>query len=170
MSVEPAQISQHQDLDPGRCIAMLRPYVARHVLRDDIEDVLQETMLRMHQRQSVATVENMNAYAFQTVRSVLADRWRRASVRRSDAHMMLDEAHHPVDMVTPEQILLGRQTMQRLVSVLEKMPVRTRQIFMLHRFDEMSYIEIADHCGISLSAVGKHIVKALRFLAQNDLP
>lgn len=157
-------------MDPKRCIAMLRPYVARHVQRDDIEDVLQETMLRLHQRQSDLSVENESAYAFQTVRSVLADRWRRATVRRRDSHTILDEVHHPVDMITPEQVMSGRETMERFVQALEEMPSRTRDIFVLHRFDDMSYTQIADHVGISLSAVGKHMVKALRFLAQKDLP
>lgn len=165
-----SHITQSDGLDPKRCMTLLRPYVARHVQRDDIEDVLQETLLRLHQRQSDISVQNESAYAFQTVRSVLADRWRRATVRHRDAHTELEESYHPVDTVTPEQVMSGRETMERFVQALEEMPARTRDIFVLQRFDDMSYSEIADHCGISLSAVGKHMVKALRFLAQKDLP
>lgn len=150
--------------------AILRPYVARHVQYDDVDDVLQETMLRLYQRQAEQDIDNLNAYAFQTARSVIADRWRRGKARQQGSHARLEEAHHPLELVTPERILAGKEAVGRLVLALEEMPERTRDVFILHRFEDMSYMEIADHMGVSLSAIGKHMVKALRFLAQKDLP
>ena len=46
------------------------------------------------------------------------------------------------------------------------LPERTRDVFMLHRFEQMSYPEIARAFGISVSAVEKHIIKALRRLTE----
>lgn len=149
---------------------MLRPYVARHVPRDQVEDFLQEIMLRLHQRQSTSPIDNFRAYAFQTARSVIVDRGRRDTVRKQDEHFALTELHHPVDHITPEQVLLGRESLQRLAAALERMPERTRDIFVLQRFEEMSYPAIAEHLEISLSAVGKHMVKALRLLAEEVFP
>lgn len=157
-------------LSPSDYAAILRPYVTRHVQHDEIEDVLQEVLLRLHQRQATEGIENPKAYAFQAVRSVISDRWRRGTARKQGAHTSLKEVHHPVEHATPERIVEGRQAIHRLVAALNEMPERTRDIFVLHRFEDMSYPQIADHIGISLSAVGKHMVRALRFLAQKDLP
>ena len=44
------------------------------------------------------------------------------------------------------------------------MPERTRDIFVLHRFENISYGEIAMRMNISVSAVEKHIMKALKLL------
>ena len=151
-------------------IALLRPYIARRVPHDDVEDLLQETMLRLHQRKSIEMIENPSAYAFQTARSVMVDRGRRDAVRQRNAHAELEEAHHPIEYATPERVLAGRQALDRLTCALSEMPVRTRDVFVLHRFEEMSYAEIGAHLGISLSAVGKHMMKALCFLAQRGLP
>lgn len=151
-------------------LAVLRAYVSRHMRNDEIDDVLQETALRLHQRQSQDDIDNPRAYAFRVARSVMADRRRRNAVRRRDAHIKLDEADHPVELVTPERIFAGKEAVARFAAALEEMPSRTREVFVLHRFEDMSYAEIADHIGLSLSAVGKHMVKALRFLAQKELP
>jgi RNA polymerase sigma-70 factor (ECF subfamily) len=66
--------------------------------------------------------------------------------------------------------LRGREDVDRLVEALAAMPDLTRDAFVLHRFEEMSYDAIADHLGISNSAVGRHLMKAVRFLAARDLP
>ncbi|MGR4893562.1 RNA polymerase sigma factor [Sphingopyxis sp. LARHCG72] len=151
-------------------MALLRPYLAQHAPRDDVEDLLQEVMLRLHQREASEDIHNPTAYAYQTARSVLADRARRNVTRRRDSHYELDEMHHPVELLTPERVLSGREQVDLFVTTLEAMPDRTRNIFILHRFEEMSYADIADHIGISLSAVGKHMVRALRRLAEEGLP
>jgi RNA polymerase sigma-70 factor (ECF subfamily) len=40
----------------------------------------------------------------------------------------------------------------------------------LNRIEGMSYTEIAEHCGISVKAVEKHISKALRLLRERLAP
>lgn len=149
---------------------MLRPYIRRQVPADLVEDVLQETMLRLHQRSPREEIANFRAYAFQSVRSVIIDLRRRDTARHRSAHSSLEEGHHPSHSLTPERVLIGQEALDRFVVALEEMPVRTRDIFVLHRFEDMSYAAIADHMEISLSAVGKHMMKALYFLAERDLP
>lgn len=164
------RISTETHLHLADYLVLLRPYIARRVPRDQVDDLIQETILRMHQRISSEEIGNIQAYAFQTARSVIIDRRRRGEVRKSQAHAALSEADHPVDFITPEQTLLARESLRRFTAALEEMPERTRDIFVLHRFEEMTYPAIAAHMEISPSAVGKHMVKALRFLAEKGLP
>jgi len=151
-------------------VPALRRYIAKRAQPADVEDLVQDVLMRMHVRGQTDPIANVEGYLFQVAASVLTDRARRDAVRHRGAHHELTEAFHPVDELTPERVLRGRQDVDRLANALEEMPEMTRDAFVLHRFEEMSYDAIGVHLGISTSAVGRHIMKAVRFLAARDLP
>ena len=136
----------------------------------DVDDLVQDVLMRMHVRGQAEAIGNIEGYLFQVAASVLTDRARRDRARERSAHCELTEPLHPVENRTPERVLRGREDVDRLVEALAAMPDITRDAFVLHRFEEMSYDAIADHLGISNSAVGRHLMKAVRFLAARDLP
>jgi RNA polymerase sigma-70 factor (ECF subfamily) len=49
-------------------------------------------------------------------------------------------------------------------TVLERLPDRVRAAFVLHRFEELSYAEIARRLGVSVSSIEKYISQALKEL------
>lgn len=131
----------------------------------DVDDAVQDVWIRAHAQIEGGEVGNIQAYLFQTAQSVLTDRARRAAVRQEGRHEGLTEINHPVEGITPDRVLMGKEAMARVVALLQEMPERTRDIFVLHRFENMSYGEIAKRMGVSVSAVEKHIMKALRLLS-----
>jgi len=158
--------------DLSAYVPALRRYIIKRVGPADVDDLVQDVLLRMHIRgqDEGGAIANVEGYLFQVASSVLTDRARRDQVRHRSAHFELTEDVHPVEELTPERVLHGRETVDRLADALEEMPDMTRDAFVLHRFEDMSYPEIADHLGISNSAVGRHLMKAMRFLAERDLP
>jgi RNA polymerase sigma-70 factor (ECF subfamily) len=48
--------------------------------------------------------------------------------------------------------------------VIRALPPRTRDAFLLHRFEDQTYGQIAKRLGVSVSMVEKHIAEALRQL------
>lgn len=135
----------------------------------DIDDVIQDIWVRLCGRDpSQPSIENVRSYMFQTARSVLADRHRRASVRMVDRHLELTEFDHPVEEVTPERVIMGKQQIVTVSQRIAMLPERTRDIFLLNRFDQMSYRDIARAMNLSVSAVEKHMMKALRFLMNDE--
>jgi len=151
-------------------VPALRSYISKRAHPADVDDLVQDVLLRMHIRGQNDAIANVQGYLFQVAASVLTDRARRDQVRQRSAHSTLTEVSHPVEELTPERVLCGREDMDRLVDALEDMPEMTRDAFVLHRFEDWSYDMIADHLGISTSKVGRHIMKAVRFLAARDLP
>ncbi len=60
---------------------------------------------------------------------------------------------------------LNSEELQQLIDrSIDELPEKCRLVFVLSRFEEMSYQEIADHLGISIKTVENQIVKALRHL------
>ena len=59
-----------------------------------------------------------------------------------------------------------RDPVPMLERALHELPERTRVVFALHRFEEMSYAQIARRLQVSVSAIEKHMIKALAHLAR----
>jgi RNA polymerase sigma factor (sigma-70 family) len=145
-------------------IAGLRRYFSKRVAAGEIDDLVQEVFLRMQGQVAGPPIEHLDRYLFTVASSVLIDRSRRRAVRHATAHERLEENHHPVEDLTPERVLLNREALGVVVAAIAELPARTRDVFVLHRFEEMTCSSIAAQLRISVSAVEKHILKALRIL------
>jgi RNA polymerase sigma-70 factor (ECF subfamily) len=146
-------------------LKLVHAFFARRLGPQDAEDMVQEVALRLHQRQSGGRIESPEGYAVQVARSVLTDRWRRDNTRQRDNHVSLEDYHHPVEEISPARVMEGKENLALVMRSLDELSARTRQVFVLHRFEEMSYAAIASHMEISVSAVEKHIMKAIRHLS-----
>ena len=132
--------------------------------RSDIDDLVQDVFVRLAARDSPEPVQNLGAYVVRTAVSVLADRSRRSRARRADLHVVFDPDEHGVEDFNPERVLSGRQELDLAVAALLSLPERTRNVFILRRLEGMRHGEIAARLGISVSAVEKHMVKAVQHL------
>jgi RNA polymerase sigma-70 factor (ECF subfamily) len=142
----------------------LRRYFSKRVPLGEVDDLVQEVFIRMQTHGDGPPIEHLDRYLFTVAASVLSDQARRRAVRRESAHETLQEIHYPTEDVTPERVLLGREALEMVVAAIADLPARTRDVFVLHRFEEMSCTSIAEQLGISISTVEKHIMKALRVL------
>jgi RNA polymerase sigma-70 factor (ECF subfamily) len=59
-----------------------------------------------------------------------------------------------------EAVLLARERVARLSVCLGRLSDKTREIFLSHRIDGLSYQEIARERRLSISTVEKHVAKA----------
>jgi RNA polymerase sigma factor (sigma-70 family) len=143
----------------------LRSFFSRRAPADDAEDLVQEVLLRIQKRKPDLVVQNVEGYLFEVAANVLIDRARRNRTRRRSDHCELTEFHHPVDEISPERVLQGREEMALAIAALNELPDRTRQVFTLVRFESMSYKLVASRFGISVSAVEKHVMKAMRHMS-----
>ena len=60
-----------------------------------------------------------------------------------------------------ERQLAAEQELDRVHAIIEQLPPKCRRVFLLSRMHEMTYPQIAEHCGISVKMVEKHISHAL---------
>ncbi len=160
-------------VDRGRLVQHAEPvrrwltnFFRRRVRNEaDIDDLVQDVFARIVARDGGEPVENLDAYVLRTASSVIADAARRRAVRRADLHVPFDSDLHSGEEFDPERVLSGRQDLDAAAAALLALPERTRTVFILRRLEGYRYREIADHLGISVSAVEKHLVRALRHLS-----
>jgi RNA polymerase sigma-70 factor (ECF subfamily) len=138
----------------------------QHHLRgaNDIDDLVQEVFLRIVRRGHCDQLEHLDGYIFQTASSVLKDRGRRRKARLSDQHVTFEPDLHAGTEIGPDRVLLSRESLESVGIILMELPETTRRVFVLRRLEGLAYREIALRLRLSVSAVEKHMLRAVRHL------
>ncbi len=123
----------------------------------DADDLVQEAWVRLACYERNQTVIEPEAFLMRAALNLSIDSYRINSSRGEQ--VLLDEA---VVDATPgiEATLLARERITHLSKCLSRLNSKTRDIFLAHRVDGMSYQQIANHHQLSVSAVEKHIARA----------
>jgi len=137
----------------------------------DIQDLLQDLYLKIVSLDPEYAVVEPRAFLYRLASNLLLDRARsgRRSQTRETAWRQV--AHHSegvedvADSPSAETVVIDRQRLRNLLQTLEALPERTQSIFRMHKFEGLSYAEIAASLGISRSSVEKHMMEALRRLS-----
>ena len=143
----------------------LRRYFRRRAPAAQVDDLVQEVFTRLLSLRDPEAVQDMERYIFVVAASVLSRQHRRSSFWQAVDDI---EGVSPPDERTPERSLIGKEGVEAMLAVLDDLPPRTRHVFLLHRFEEMTYQRIAREVGISVSAVEKHMMAALKALFLRD--
>jgi RNA polymerase sigma-70 factor (ECF subfamily) len=143
----------------------LRRFFSKRVGACDADDLVQEVFLRLQARAAGDAVENVERYLFRIANNVVVDRHRHDASHAMTYMDPLEAAFEIADEVSPERSLMARQTLDQLGAALRELPPRTREAFIFHRFEEMTYPVIARRMGISVTGVEKLIKRALAQLA-----
>lgn len=128
--------------------------------RDVAQDCAQDTWLRLRDCDVRIQPDNPRAYLFRTAANIAMD-WHRARARESDAYARYANLQLPAQAPDTLDVACARQTVTRLERALRAQPVRSLEIFVMHRHDGYAYRDIAQRLGISTSAVEKHMMRIL---------
>ena len=142
----------------------LRRYFAKRCPRTiEPDDLVQEVFMRLARRADLAAIESVEGYLFQTAASVLTDRFRKDARAPAQTESFEEDAHGSAEL-TPERVLIGKETLQEVRKALHELPEKTRAIFMLYHFENMRQGKIAAALGMPLSTVEKHMARANKHL------
>ncbi|HZF46843.1 MAG TPA: sigma-70 family RNA polymerase sigma factor [Sphingomonadaceae bacterium] len=137
--------------------------IERRTSRSDGEDLLQDAYVRMVSNGVRPT--NIEAYLVRSAVNRGNDAYRMEEVRErnhADIAMTLLRQATPLQ----EEVLLAKAQLERVAQGIDRMPRRTREVFLLQRLEGLKYREIAIRLAISQSAVEKHMTKAISFLGE----
>jgi RNA polymerase sigma-70 factor (ECF subfamily) len=136
--------------------------------RNDIQDLRQETYVRVYEAAAKARPRAAKSYLFTTARHLIADRIRRQRLVSIEARGDLEALNVLVNDISPERQVSAYQELRSLARALERLPKRCREVVWLRRVEELSQRDVAARLGIGEGMVEKHVAKAMRRLA-NDL-
>ena len=124
--------------------------------RQDVDDLVQETMLRTLRAEQRRLIQSPISYAITTAKSVLCDFWRNNRVVTQELDGELDVPSRSMD-----EHQIDRQKVEIVAEIVDKMPALRREVFIRRRLEGHSREEIANDLGLSVEAVKKHINRGL---------
>ncbi|WP_413927621.1 sigma-70 family RNA polymerase sigma factor [Herbaspirillum sp. alder98] len=127
--------------------------------RDDAAELAHDTFLRLLASKQTSQLQEPRAYLRTVAHGLLVNHWRRLELERAylDALAARPEALQP----SPEQRALVLETLQRIDALLDRLPARARQAFLLSQLDGRTYLEIAGELGVSDRMVKKYMAQAM---------
>jgi RNA polymerase sigma-70 factor (ECF subfamily) len=128
---------------------------------EDAEDLVHDIFFRFARicGRWPSSLERPQAYLRRIASNLLRDRVK-AGFRHSAAlHVMADEeALAGLDQL---RLLESRDMLRRLEAAMMRLRPKTREIFMAHRIDGLTYAEIAEQTGLTVKGVEKQMSRAL---------
>ena len=139
------------------------------ILKNEAEadDIVQEVFVKIWEsRDKLGDYKLLNSYIFTIAYHNSIDLIR----KRINNHKYLEHLKNSVIIdVNPTTIsdIEFNELNIKVGKLIEDLPGRQKQVYLLHREKGLSHPEIAEQLGISKNTVENHMVKALKYLRQN---
>ena len=127
-----------------------------------VDDLVQNVFIRLLRRKKAGEIEHVPAYVMQTASSVWNDHLRSEQSRNQYDYEEYDDVAHSPEGISPERVYQDREALSRVLALLQELPERTQDIYLLCRFDGLKRKDVAHRLGISISAIDKHLMAATK--------
>jgi RNA polymerase sigma-70 factor (ECF subfamily) len=140
---------------------LARYFRARLRQGDEAADLVQEAFARLAGFMAREALPRPGAYLQRIARNLLYDRAKRLDVRLAAFHVPIGEGTEPTIDADQAHGIEADDVMRIYRQALAELPERTRDIFLLHRVDDLTYREIGMKLAISIPTVQYHFARAL---------
>lgn len=125
------------------------------------EDIVSDIFYEFHSRHLYRTITtSFRAFLFTSVRHRAFD-YVRSEMKRSTS---LENATHLSIASTqePDAITQYEELYHDVENAINNMPLKRRQVYVMHRFEGKKYQDIADELDLSLRTIESHLYQAIR--------
>jgi RNA polymerase sigma factor, sigma-70 family len=128
--------------------------------REHAADIAHDTFLRLLVSGRFPEHHDGRSYLVQIARNLVIDQWRRQRIEQA----YLDSIAHLPEPESPslETRAIIVETLLRIDAMLDRMPGKVREAFLLSQFEGLTYAEIADRLQVSVSSVQKYMIRAIQ--------
>jgi len=128
------------------------------------EDLVQETFVRLWQKpKQIRSIDALETYLFRIAENVAIDFFRKQK-KEKNTHPTADSLSTRETM--PDGLIEDSELSKHIDSVIQNLPPNRKTAFILSRYEELSYKQIAEIMSISIKTVEKHIIMALQTLKE----
>lgn len=128
---------------------------------EEAADLVQEAFVRLAGFMQHSALARPGAYLQRIARNLLYDRAKRLEFRLSAMHLPIETGFEPAVEADQDHGIEEADVLRIYRRALDELPARTREIFLLHRIDELTYREIGLKLAISVPTVQYHVARAL---------
>lgn len=141
--------------------ALIRFLLTRVRSHQEASEVAQEAYVRLLSLDKPGAVSYLRAFLYKTAANLAVDRLRRNDVHeRATASPLFQDL---VESRSPERHVASLQDIQQLERILEDLPPKCRQAFVLNRCHGMDFVDIAREMQLSERMVRTYVVRALLY-------
>jgi RNA polymerase sigma-70 factor (ECF subfamily) len=138
-------------------------YAVSILKKDELaEEVVQDVFYNIWKNRRELEIHNLQSYLYRSVynNSMMILRKHKREIRLDES--WAESQKHP--SASPVETLDRKEIDDLVVSTLDKLPERTREIFTLNRFEGLRYKEIAEKLSVSVKTVEANMGRALKAL------
>lgn len=126
----------------------------------DAADLAQDTFVSVMTSGATQTIREPGPFLVTVARRLVAHRHRRHLLETSYLEML---AALPEELApSPEARLLALEALQQIDRVLDGLPPKVKEAFLLAHLEELSYAQIAERLDVSASSVKQYLTRANR--------
>jgi len=128
---------------------------------EDIEDLVQETYVRLYALADYRAVESPKALLFRIAHNLAVERARSKKTQATDSMADLEQLGvFSTEVPADEQLDSGRR-FETFCAAVDRLPPLCRRVFVLRKVFKLTHAEISEVLGVSHSTIEKHVAKGL---------
>lgn len=129
---------------------------------DEAEDIVQDLFIHFWEKSQSEPIESVEAYFHTALRFRILKYFEKSKVRQDH---LLSLAHYLHTYDPPADEALALKDLNRQIErEIDRLPAKMREIFILRKYDELSYREISESLKISETTVKKQLYNATKLL------
>lgn len=131
--------------------------------KDACEDIVQEVFVKLWDNRNETDIEtSVKSYLYQAVKHACLNSIKHIDVSYNYKKYNQNEIEY--DQLLDEDTITAKELEERIRLNIENLPPERKKIFILSRYENLKYKEIADQLGISIKTVENQMGKALATL------
>lgn len=130
---------------------------------EEAEDVVQDVFSSLwEKREAIGQIKSVKSYLYTSVKNNSLQQ-----LQKRKPFSDIEEAQIAVDNSEDEHIKRA-ELEAKLWELIDELPERQREIFLMAKRDGLQYKEIAEITGLSPKTVDNHVTRALHYLRKRD--
>ncbi|WP_417584072.1 sigma-70 family RNA polymerase sigma factor [Nitrincola sp.] len=123
-------------------------------------DLAQDTFIRVLLKDTAPQPDSPRAYLSTIAKGLMFNHWRRQALEQAYLEMLALQPEPESPSLEDQHLVV--ETLLQLAQILDGLPHRDQQIFLMARLDGLKYQEIAEHLNINVNRVQKAMVRCMQ--------
>ncbi len=163
LNIKQGDIKSFEQLFNTYCLSMVNYATTMLKDADDADDIVQHVFVQLWAKRETIVVEtSIKSYLYRSVHNCCLNKIKQQVVRNSYANDYQHVGSYATS--TAAQLMENKELALEIEHVMNELPEQCKRIFVMSKFEQLKYQQIADTLGINVKSVEHQMGKALKHL------